>query len=70
MLEPEMAPKMALATIMAEAKLPGRFPKIFSPPMKRARTVPVVEYKVPIKIKSGMAVRVKEFIISKAARAK
>jgi hypothetical protein len=55
---------------MAEAKLPGRFPRIFSPPVKRARTVPVVEYNVPIKIKSGMAVRVKEFMISKAARAK
>jgi len=56
--------------VMAEAKPPGRFPRIFSPPMKRARTVPVVEYNVPIKMKSGMAVSVKEFIISKAARAK
>jgi hypothetical protein len=29
-LEPEIAPKMALATIIAEVRLPGTFPKIFS----------------------------------------
>ena len=31
-LDPEMAPKIALATIMAEARLPGMLPKIFSAP--------------------------------------
>jgi hypothetical protein len=55
---------------MAEVRLPGRLPNIFSAPPKRDRTVPVLAYIVPIKTKSGMAVKVKEFIISNAARAK
>ena len=41
-LEPEMAPKMALATIMAEHRLPGRLPNIFSAPRKSPLTIPVL----------------------------
>jgi hypothetical protein len=69
-LEPEMAPKMALATMTLEAMLPGRLPNIFSAPLNRLPMMPVFENIAPMKTNRGMAVKVKLFMISKAARGK
>ena len=61
MAEPHMAPKTALPAITDMANPPGNWPNHLSMAAKSRSLTPVLPKMVPIKINSGIAVRVNEF---------
>jgi hypothetical protein len=61
MVEPLMAPNTALPQITETASPPGKWPTHLSMALNRRSLTPVLPRMEPIRMNSGMAVRVNEF---------